>query len=810
MKFDKEEKVVGTNSEHIEHVDIESLYKQDGSTVLPVLPLRNTVLFPEQGLQIQAGSDKSLALLEDLPEEERFIGVVALKEDEEGEPETGDLFSVGTLAQVLKIFDLPNGNKSVVVKGLHRITITEWISDDPYFTGRAELIEEQYDPDDLEVDAFVANIRNTFEELVELAPYLSTDQMNVIVSLSHPGQLCDLIVATLPVENDRKQKILADTDVKARLREAATLLNEERQRLEVGQEIQSEAQSKMSKTQREYYLREQMKAIQKELGEDDESREIREFREKMDALNMPEEPRKTAEKELDRLEKISPQSPEYSVSRTYLDWLTSLPWNQSSDDTMDVEKAKQVLDRDHYGLDEVKTRVLEYLAVQQLKREKDSDSTVKGPILCFVGPPGVGKTSIGKSIAEAMNREFVRISLGGVRDEAEIRGHRRTYIGALPGRIIQQLQKAGTDNPVFMLDEIDKLSASFRGDPASALLEVLDPEQNDTFSDHYLEVPFDLSKVMFIATANLSDPIPPALKDRMELIEFPGYIGEEKLQIAKKYLVPKQIHEHGLSDAAITLTDAGLQELMQSYTREAGVRNLEREIANVLRKVARKVVENGGEQKTLGKEEVRNYLGPQKYYSEVAERMTKPGIAIGLAWTAAGGDILFVEATRMPGKGKLKLTGHLGDVMKESAEAALSYVKSKADQWGVEKKTFEQHDVHIHVPAGAIPKDGPSAGITLFAALVSLFTGRMVRDNLGMTGELTLRGNVLPVGGIKEKVVAAHRSGLNTIILPERNKKDLEEIPEKIRKDIHFHFVGDMADVVELALEPAEDTKETA
>ncbi|HKJ68045.1 MAG TPA: endopeptidase La [bacterium] len=795
--------------EQLKEMHLDNVYQEGESVILPILPLRNAVVYPEQGLQIQVGTKKSLELIEALPEENKFIGVVALKENKEGEPALTDMFNYGTLAQVLKVFDVSDGNKSVVVKGLKRMKVTSWESEEPYFSGRVELLDEHYDSNDMEIDAFQENIQNVFRELVELAPYLSSDQQNVISNIRHPGRVSDLTMATLPIQNAKKQEILAELNVKERLKKTARILHEERQRLQVGQEIQSEAQDKMSKTQREYYLREQMKAIKKELGGGDEAQEIQEFRRKIEEQDMPEEARNAAEKELDRLEKISPQSPEYTVSRTYLDWLTSVPWNQSSDDLMDVQRAKEILDRDHYGLDEVKTRVLEYLAVRQLKREKEQDSSMKGPILCFIGPPGVGKTSIGKSIAEAMNREFIRLSLGGVRDEAEIRGHRRTYVGSLPGRIIQEIEKAGTNNPVFMLDEIDKLSASFRGDPASALLEVLDPEQNDAFSDHYLEVPFDLSRVMFIATGNYSDPIPPALKDRMEIIEFPGYIEQEKLHIAKRYLIPKQQKEQGLEEEELEFTDDAVRELMHHYTRESGVRNLEREIANVFRKIAREVVETSEAPGSIRKEDIREYLGPQKYFSEVAERMTKPGIAMGLAWTPTGGEILFIEATTMRGEGKLKLTGQLGDVMKESAEAALSYVRSRGDDWKIDVEAFDKKDVHIHVPKGAIQKDGPSAGITIFAAIVSLFTGRMVKDNLGMTGELTLRGNVLPVGGIKEKVVAAHRAGLDTVILPEKNKKDLDEIPDQVKADITFESVKEMAEVVDLALEPQSE-KEAA
>jgi len=793
------------NSDYTEEI----LHNRE-SLELPILPLRNTVLFPEQGLQVQIGTEKSLALVDDLPDENQLIGVVALRKNQEGDPTTDDLFEIGTIAQVLKVFDHSGGKRSIVVKGLKRMKIREWLMTEPHFQAEIDLLEEVKPDDDLEIDALINNIHMVYQDLVEVAPYLSTDQQNVITNIGEAAQVSDLTIATLPLENAKKQKVLAELDIKERLKTAAKILNDEQKRLEVGQEIQSEAQDKMSKTQREYYLREQMKAIQKELGESDESQEIQEFRERMEEMEMPEEAREAAEKELDRLEKISPQSPEYTVSRSYLDWLTTLPWKTSSDDLTDVQHAREILERDHYGLDNVKTRVLEYLAVRQLKKQRTQDDSMKGPILCFVGPPGVGKTSIGKSIAEAMNREFIRLSLGGVKDEAEIRGHRRTYIGALPGRIIQNLQKAGTNNPVFMLDEIDKLSGSFRGDPASALLEVLDPEQNDSFSDHYLEVPFDLSNVMFIATANYSDPIPAALKDRMEMIEFPGYIEEEKLHIAKKYLIPKQQKEHGLEDEDIHFDDAAIREVIRSYTREAGVRNLEREVANVWRKVARQMVEQEDIPDTLQPDNIKGYLGPKKHRREVAERMTKPGIAMGLAWTPTGGDILFIEATKMPGDGKMKLTGQLGTVMKESAEAAKSYVRSMADEWDIDPETFENTDMHIHVPVGAIQKDGPSAGITLFSAIVSLYTDRMVKSNLAMTGELTLRGNVLPVGGIKEKVVAAHRSGLDTVILPEKNRKDLEEIPDQVAQDITFHFVNEMAEVVNLALEPEEADKQAA
>lgn len=792
-------------TEEEKEISLDELFQEDGTASLPIMPLRNTVLFPQQVIPIYIGRERSLNLIDDLPKEKRFIGVVAQEEGSVEEPTSEDLYSFGTIAQVLKVFDMPDGSKSAIVQGIDRMKVNTWVAEEPYFRAIVERVDEVLEQDDIEIDALQANLRNIYNKLIKLAPYLTEEHQSMLSNIQQPGRMVDRAVGNLNIGNAEKQEILEELNVRKRLEKSTVLINREIQRLELGEKIQSEVQGEISKTQREYYLREQLKAIKKELGEDDQTLEIKELEEKIEAANLPKEARKVAEKELSRLEKIPPASPEYTVSRTYLDWIVELPWSHSSQDSMDVRRAKEILDEDHYGLDKVKTRILEYLAVRKLKQEKEGESSIKGPILCFVGPPGVGKTSVGKSIARAMGREFVRISLGGVRDEAEIRGHRRTYIGALPGRIIQSLKKAGTNNPVFMLDEIDKLGADFRGDPSSALLEVLDPEQNHAFSDHYLEIEFDLSKVMFIATANLSDPIPPALKDRMEMIEFPGYIEEEKLHIATEYLAPKQLHEHGLSDEEIVITDDALRELMRAYTREAGVRNLEREIANILRKVAREIVEGKESPITIDAEHVKEYLGAEKYFSEVAERMTKPGIAIGLAWTAVGGDILFIEATKMPGKGELKLTGKLGDVMKESAQAAVSYVRSMAEEWGIAGEEFEKSDIHVHVPAGAIPKDGPSAGVTMLTAIVSLFTGRMVKNNLGMTGEITLRGNVLPVGGIKEKVVAAHRSGLRTVILPERNKKDLEEVPDLVKEEMTFHYVKEMAAVIDLALESESD-----
>ena len=603
--------------------------------------------------------------------------------------------------------------------------------------------------------------------------------------------------------------MLEELDIKSRVEKSINIVTKEIQRIKLGEEIQTEVHDEISKSQREYYLREQMKAIKRELGEDESQVELKEIEDAIKKAKMPKEAEKVALKELDRLSKIPSQSPEYTVSRTYLDWLTELPWSIKSEDSIDVKDANKILEEDHYGLEKVKERILEYLAVRALKMQKDPDGAIRGPILCFAGPPGVGKTSLGKSIARSMGREFVRMSLGGVRDEAEIRGHRRTYIGALPGRIIQSLKKAGTNNPVFMLDEIDKLGMDFRGDPSSALLEVLDPEQNNTFADHYLEVDFDLRNVMFIATANYQDPIPPALKDRMEIIDFSGYILDEKVQIAKKHLIPKQMEENALTTKDVSLNDVGIKELINSYTREAGVRNLEREIANVFRKVARDKVEKNSKKVRVSKKKVTEYLGAPRFYSDLAERTTKPGVVTGLAWTAAGGDILFIEASKMKGKGILTLTGQLGDVMKESATAAMTYVRSHTDILDFENDFNEKTDIHVHVPAGAIPKDGPSAGVGMFTSIVSLLSGKPVKSKVAMTGEITLRGNVLPIGGVKEKVTAAHRSGIKTIILPDHNRKDLEDIPEHIKKDLEFHFAKEMMDVIDVAIPELKGKKKT-
>ena len=765
----------------------------------PVMPLRNTVLFPQQVIPIYVGREKSLKLINDLAPQGKHIVVVAQEDGSIEDPRSEDLYSYGTLAVVLKVFDMPDNSKSAIVQGVERVKMLDYVDDDPYFIAKVSRVQDK-EESDIKLDALVKNLRNTFSELIQVAPNLTEEHSGMLSNIQKPARLADRAISLLTVSNSEKQDILEELDVKARVEKSIAVLAREIQRIKLGEEIQSEVHDEISKTQREYYLREQMKAIKKELGEDEGSVELNELEAKVKEVKMSEEAENVALKELDRLSRIPTQSPEYSVARTYIEWLADLPWSKSSKDTVDVKKAWKILEEDHYGLEKVKERILEYLAVRSLKQKKDPDAVVRGPILCFSGPPGVGKTSLGQSIARSMGRDFIRISLGGVRDEAEIRGHRRTYIGALPGRIIQSLKKAGTNNPVFMLDEIGKLGMDFRGDPSSALLEVLDPEQNSTFSDHYLEVNFDLSNVMFIATANYQDPIPPALRDRMEILEFSGYIEDEKLKIAKRHLIPKQIEENGLTKKEVGFDDTSIKELIRSYTREAGVRNLEREIANVLRKVARDQVENKSKKTKLTKKKVLAYLGAPRFYSELAERTTKPGVVTGLAWTAAGGDILFIEASKMKGKGILTLTGHLGDVMKESATAALTYIRSHTDILGLDEDFHKTTDIHVHVPAGAIPKDGPSAGVSMFTAILSLLTGKHVVDKLAMTGEITLRGNVLPIGGVKEKVTAAHRSGIKTIILPDHNKKDLEDIPDHIKKDLTFHFAHEMMDVIDVAL----------
>ena len=761
---------------------------------LPILPLRGTVLYPDLILPIMVGRKKSVKLIDDAMDADRIIGVVTQRKSEVEDPKEGDLNQFGVAALILRMIRELDGSQRVIVQGVSRVKIKEFYQKDPYFKAKVDVFEEEV-PQGVEIDALMMNLKNLFQRAVELAPYLTSELGTMVSNIKSPPILADLIASNLNIAANEKQGILETIDVRERLTKVHLFLNKEVQVLELGNKIQSQVKEDMDKTQREYYLREQLKAIKKELGElDEHSAEIKELREKIKKAKLPPEALTAAEKELDRLAKIPPASAEYTVARTYLDWLAELPWSESTEDNLNISNAHKILDEDHYDLEKVKKRILEYLAVRKLK------SSMKGPILCFVGPPGVGKTSLGKSIARTMGRKFVRISLGGVRDEAEIRGHRRTYVGALPGRIIQGLKKGGTNNPVFMLDEVDKIGMDFRGDPSSALLEVLDPEQNFSFSDHYIDVPFDLQKVMFITTANVLDTIPFALRDRMEVLELPGYSEDQKLMIAKEFLIPKQISEHGLSSEFIEFNDEALQVIINSYTREAGVRNLEREIAAVCRGVAKDVAQGIMEKVMVAPDILHKLLGPVKFFPEVAERTSEPGVATGLAWTPTGGDIIFVEATKMRGEKGLNLTGQLGDVMKESAQAALSYVRTKAKELGVEEDFFEKNDIHIHVPAGAIPKDGPSAGVTMLVALTSLLTNRPIRNDVAMTGEITLRGLVLPVGGIKEKVLAAARAGIRAIILPKKNEKDLEEIPERIRNQMEFIFIQRMDEAIDIAL----------
>ncbi len=768
----------------------------------PILPLRNTVLFPQQIIPIYVGREQSLKLIDDLPNKgKKYIVVVAQKDGSIENPKGSDLYTYGTLATVMKTFDMPDNSKSAIVQGIERVKIVNYIEHDPYFKGLIQKTPHAIIESSEELDAGTTNIKNIYSKLIEIAPYLSEEQASALTNIKHPGRIADKAISLMNIPTNEKQEILEELDLKERVDKSTVLINREIQRIELGEKIQSDVQDEISKSQREYFLREQMKAIRKELGEDESSVEINEIEDKIKKAKMPKEVDKVANKELSRMQKIPSQSPEYTVSRTYLDWLVELPWSKQSTDNENIDFAQEILDDDHYGLKKVKERIIEHLAVRNLKKSRSKKGEIlKSPILCFGGPPGTGKTSIGKSIAKSMGREFVRISLGGVRDEAEIRGHRRTYIGALPGRIIASLKKAGTNNPIFMLDEIDKLGMDFRGDPSSALLEVLDPEQNFAFNDHYLEVDFDLSNVMFITTANQIDRIPGPLRDRMEILQFTGYIHEEKIQIAKRHLIPKQIKEHGLKKSEIKFSDDAILKLVESYTREAGVRNLERQVANVCRKVALDIATKKCKSVKVTPNKVEEYLGARKFFSEVAERCSKPGVVVGLAWTAFGGDILFIEASKMPGKGALKLTGKLGDVMKESAQAAFSYVRSNAEQYGIEPDFYTKNDIHVHVPAGAIPKDGPSAGVAMVTAIVSLLTNKPVKEKLGMTGEISLRGNVLPIGGLKEKSTAALRSGLNHIIVPKQNEKDLEEIPEQIKKDLKITFVNEVEDVIKLSL----------
>jgi ATP-dependent Lon protease len=762
---------------------------------LPVLPLFDAVLFPKMVLPLVVTEEDSVKLVDEAMSQNRIIGLLVskTKSKDKSKPEE-DLAMIGTSAMILKMAKAEDNKAQLLVQGLARFRVEKFSQNTPYLRADIENIHEN-GGNGKEVEAMKTNIISLFDRIVELSPGLPREIATMSSSIEEPGILADMVASTVNSSAKDKQKILEIANIKIRLKEVTKLLNQQLEILELGNKIQSQVKGDMDKSQREYYLRKQLKAIKEELGESDEATvEIDDYRAKIDAVNLPEEAKNEADRELKRLSKMHPSSAEYTVASTYLDWITALPWHTSTEDNLDIKKARKTLDEDHFGLEKPKKRVLEYLAVRKLKPES------KGPILCLAGPPGTGKTSLGKAIARALGRKFHRISLGGVRDEAEIRGHRRTYVGALPGRIVQGLRRAESNNPVFMLDEIDKVGSDFRGDPSSALLEVLDPEQNFSFSDHYLDVPFDLSKVMFITTANVLDTIPPALRDRMEVLELLGYTLDEKIQIANRFLVPRQRRAHGLKSNQISFTKGAVKLIISGYTREAGLRNLERAIANICRGVAATIVEGKVTAVTIKKVSVAKYLGPVKIDTETKSRISTPGVVMGLAWTPTGGELLFIEATAMKGNRGLTLTGQLGDVMKESATTALSFIRSNVKQLGLDEDFFDQHDIHIHVPAGAIPKDGPSAGVTMLTALTSLFSGKTIHKDLAMTGEITLRGQVLPVGGVKEKVLAAHRAGIKTLILPKWNQKDLQDIPKKVLKDIVFHFPEKMLDVVNIAL----------
>ena len=792
--------------------DDSNLNDLDVPDVLPILPLRGVVVYPQTAVPLTVGQPRSVRLVDDILSGDKLVGLVASRKPELDEPGPEDLYNVGTVATVHRLLRAPDGTVRLLVQGLQRFRLGEMVETEPYLKAKIELAPEN-EEGGLQVDALARNARDQFSQIAELIPSFPEELVSSIGALADPLETVYTVANFQRMELDDAQEILEIDSVEAKLRKLVGILVRENQVLQLGQKIQNEARGEIEKVQREYFLREQMKAIQKELGErDEQAAEAEEFRKKIAEAKMPEEAEEQALHELDRLSRLPTAAAEYGVIRTYLDWLVSLPWSKKTDDNLDISHARNVLDKDHYGLKDVKERILEFLAIRGLRINREgklqkSDDTIRrereGVILCFVGPPGVGKTSLGRSIAHAMGREFIRISLGGVRDEAEIRGHRRTYIGALPGRILQALRRAETKNPVFMLDEIDKLSASFQGNPASALLEVLDPEQNSEFRDHYLEVSFDLSQVMFITTANTLSTIPRPLLDRMEVISLSGYTEQEKIQIAKGYLIPRQILENSLFKKEIRFTVASLRKIINEYTREAGVRNLERRIGSVCRKVGTLIAEGKEYNPKITPEAVEEYLESPVYLDaeELKKRVSIPGVAAGLAWTSYGGNVLFIEATKMAGSKGFQITGSLGNVMQESARAALSYVRSRAEELGIEPDFYEKTDIHLHVPAGAQPKDGPSAGVTMITALVSLLTGRKVKKEVGMTGEITLRGRVLPIGGLKEKVLAAHRFGLRTIILPKRNEVDLDDIPEEVKKVMTFVPVETVDEVLEAALQ---------
>ena len=775
-----------------EQVDIDEIKLP---SALPVLPLKDTVVFPDSVLPLAIGQERSVKLVDEVVSNDRMIALVASKDHNVEQPGWDDLYEVGTAAIVQKMIRVPDGSLRVLVQGIRRIRLVDQVQNEPYLVGQFEEVPDIYE-ESPETQALKQNVQTLFARLIGLMPYLPEELALAAANVDEPSALCHLVASTLRLKTEEKQQLLELADVEKRLRAVLVILNRELEVAELGSKIQSQVMSEMESSQREYFLRQQLKAIQDELGEGDpEQAELKELRDRAAEFDLSEEARKAVDRELARLEKLPTAAAEYGVIRTYVEWILSLPWDKVTADNLDLVHARKILDEDHFDLDKVKERILEYLAVSKLKDD------LTGPILCFVGPPGVGKTSLGQSIARTLGRKFVRISVGGVRDEAEIRGHRRTYIGAMPGTIIRALRDAEAKNPVFLIDEIDKMGADFRGDPASAMLEVLDPEQHSSFRDHYLDLPFDLSKVLFICTANQLDTIPPPLLDRMDVIQLSGYTEEEKLGIAKRYLVAKQLKAHGLKRKQLTFTEKGLRVIVREYTREAGVRQLERQIAAVCRKAARRIAEGGTEHMSAAEKLIREWLGPRRFAADVRKRTSEPGVATGLAVTAVGGDVLFIEATAYPGDGRLKVTGQLGEVMQESAQAAHSWVRTHGPELGIDPQWFNENDVHVHVPAGAVPKDGPSAGITMATAIASVATGKAVSEEVAMTGELTLSGQVLPIGGLKEKVLAAQRAGISKVLFPSENEPDLEELPEETRKALEFLPVDWIQEVLEVAFD---------
>jgi ATP-dependent Lon protease len=767
----------------------------------PVLPLKETVVFPDSMTPLAIGQERSIRLIDDVVGADRELALVAVRNPEAEEPGWDDLYELGTAATVHKLIRVPDGTLRVLVHGIRRIRVVERKSSDPYLVGEFEDVPDVL-VDTPEVEALTRNVQGLFARIIGLVPYLPEELQLAASNVDDPSALCHLVASTLRIKTEEKQQLLELADVEARLRAIAAILNRELEVFELGSRIQSQVQSEMEKGQREYFLRQQLKAIQEELGEaDDQQAEINELRSRLDELDVPEDIDRAARRELSRLEKLPPAAAEYGVIRTYLDWILTLPWGKTTDDNLDLDHARQILDEDHFDLEQVKERIIEYLAVSKLKND------LSGPILCFVGPPGVGKTSLGHSVARALGRKFVRISVGGVRDEAEIRGHRRTYVGAMPGTIIRAIRDADAMNPVFLIDEIDKMGADYRGDPASAMLEVLDPEQHSSFRDHYLDLPFDLSKVLFICTANLLDTIPPPLLDRMDLIDLSGYTEEEKFAIARRYLVPKQLEAHGLAKSRVTVADAAIRVVIREYTREAGVRNLERQLAALFRKAAREIAEGRAKRMTIGDKRVREWLGPRRFAGEVRKRTAEPGVATGLAVTPVGGDVLFIEATAYPGKGRLKVTGQLGEVMQESAQAAHSWAWSRAEQLGLDPDWFATRDVHVHVPAGAQPKDGPSAGIAIATAIVSIASQQPVSAEVAMTGEITLTGQVLPIGGVRDKALAAQRAGVKTVVLPKENEPDLSELPSEARDGLSFVLADTIDEVLSVAFDSSASAR---